>query len=185
MTRVSPSERVWAEPLLHPVCLSSMAVWWLNDHVGKVYAPSALTGKVSDVACLVVFPLWAWCLVDGLASWTLPRSYRTNRTWRARCLYGVTCMICTWFTLINVSETVGAVHRDLWSLIYGVMHRGLAHVGGYWHPVAHHTVDVADLFTLPAALLGVWVGHTWLHTTPASRAGRSAELNTYSAHTPS
>lgn len=156
------AERVWGEPLLHPVCLLSMAVWWLNDHVGKVYVPSALTGKASDVACLVVFPLWTWCLLDGVASWALPRVYRTKRKLRVGSLYGVTGAIGLWFALINVSESVGAIHRDLWSAVYSVMHRGLAQVGGYWHPNAHHTVDAADLFTLPAALFGIWIGRAWL-----------------------
>lgn len=161
MTQNHAAARVWGEPLLHPFCLLSMAVWWLNDHVGKVYAPSVLTGKVSDVACLVVFPLWTWCLVDGLASRGL-RSYRSSHASRVWCLYGVTIVICVWFALINVSEAIGAVHRDLWSSLYGVIHACLKHVGGYWHPVAHHTVDAADLWTLPAALVGLWVGHSWL-----------------------
>lgn len=161
MTTRLAVERVWGEPLLHPVCLLSMAVWWLNDHVGKVYAPSALTGKASDVACLAVFPLWTWCLVDGAASWGLS-SYRANRALRLWWLYGVTCVICAWFALINVSEAVGAVHRDLWTAVYGVIHEGLKHLGGHWNPVAEHTVDAADLWTLPAALIGLRVGRDWL-----------------------
>lgn len=162
MSREDVSAPVWGEPLLHPVCLFSMAVWWFNDHVGKVYAPSALTGKVSDVACLVVFPLWAWCLLDGLASSSFPRKYRANHALRERCLYVVTAAIALWFALINVSEVVGAIHRDLWTSVYGVMHFRLWQIGGYWNPVAHHTVDAGDLWTLPAALLGVWVGRAWL-----------------------
>lgn len=159
--RHSPN-RVWGEPLLHPLCLLSMAVWWLNDHVGKVYVPSALTGKVSDVACLVVFPLWTWCLLDGVASWGLPKVYGASHTLRSGCLYGVTGAIAVWFALINVSHSVGAIHRDLWSALYAVMHAGLAKVGNDWPPNAHHTVDAADLFTLPAALFGIRIGRTWL-----------------------
>lgn len=162
MTRGRRIGRAWGEPLLHPACLLSMAVWWLNDHVGKVYAPSALTGKASDVACLVVFPVWSWCLVDGAAGWISPRTYRQSRQLRLLCLYAVTAGICIWFALINVSDVVGAIHRDLWTSVYGVLHGGLAHIGGYWPPAAHHTVDAEDLWTLPSAVVGIWVGHTWL-----------------------
>lgn len=161
MTQSQPVTRVWGEPLLHPVCLLSMAAWWLNDHVGKVYAHSVFTGKASDVACLIVFPLWTWCLVDGLASWGY-RPYRASSRLRVGCLYGVTAAVCGWFALINVSDVIGAVHRDLWSSVYGVIHDGLKHVGGYWHPVADHTVDAGDLWTLPAALVGVRIGRAWL-----------------------
>lgn len=149
---------VWGEPLLHPVCLLSMAVWWLNDHLGKVYAPSALTGKASDVAGLIVFPLWVWCLLDRVAASAVPRVYSTNRTFRLATLYVVTTAVCVWFALMNVSESVGATHRDLWTWIYGNLHAVLARVGGYWPTRAHHTVDARDLWTLPAALVAVWIG---------------------------
>lgn len=72
------------------------------------------------------------------------------------------CVICAWFALINVSDSIGAVHRDLWTAVYGVIHEGLKHLGGHWNPVAEHTVDAADLWTLPAALIGLRVGRDWL-----------------------
>jgi hypothetical protein len=162
---------VWGEPLLHPVCLLGMAVWWFNDHVGKVYAPSALTGKASDVACLVVFPVWTWCLADGIGCVLWPNGYRQNLQRRLWCLYALTGAICLWFTLINVSEFMGAVHRDLWSAIYAVLRRPLSHLGASWSAQASHTVDAADLFTLPAAALGVWIGRAAIR----AEAGRSAQ----------
>jgi hypothetical protein len=46
-----------AEGLLHPVALVALAVLVLNDHVLKSMLPGLVTGKLSDVAGLVVAPL--------------------------------------------------------------------------------------------------------------------------------
>jgi len=54
-------------PLLHPVTLASMVVLALNDHWWKAAWPGAVTGKISDFAGLVFFPVM-------LAALGLPRS---------------------------------------------------------------------------------------------------------------
>jgi hypothetical protein len=46
-----------ADALLHPVVLLALAVWLVNDHWAKAALPGAVTGKLSDVAGLIVFPL--------------------------------------------------------------------------------------------------------------------------------
>lgn len=43
--------------LLHPVVLASIALLVLNDHVLKSAVPGLLTGKISDIAGLLFFPL--------------------------------------------------------------------------------------------------------------------------------
>ena len=43
--------------VLHPVVLTALAIWLLNDHVLKARWPGAVTGKLSDVAGLVAFPV--------------------------------------------------------------------------------------------------------------------------------
>jgi hypothetical protein len=43
--------------LLHPVALVSIALLLVNDHYLKLHHPSWLTGKLSDAAGLVFFPL--------------------------------------------------------------------------------------------------------------------------------
>lgn len=49
--------------LTHPVVLSAMVLLLLNDHVFKRYFPSVLTGKVSDFAGLLFFPLLLSALI--------------------------------------------------------------------------------------------------------------------------
>lgn len=43
--------------LTHPLVLLSIFILLINDHVLKVYIPSALTGKISDFAGLFFFPI--------------------------------------------------------------------------------------------------------------------------------
>lgn len=45
------------ELLLHPVVLAVLVVWAVNDHVGKEAWPGLVTGKLSDVAGVIVTPV--------------------------------------------------------------------------------------------------------------------------------
>jgi hypothetical protein len=54
------------EGLLHPVPLAAIALLVLNDHVFKARWPGWVTGKLSDVAGLVFFPLLLHALVARL-----------------------------------------------------------------------------------------------------------------------
>lgn len=71
--------------LLHPVAIAAIAVLLLNDHVLKAAYPSWLTGKLSDFAGLVFFPLLVAALIAPLA--------RRGRIARDRLL--TACVIAT------------------------------------------------------------------------------------------
>lgn len=60
--------------LLHPIALAALVIWIANDYwLAKTY-PSWLTGKLSDVAGLIVFPLVIAALVGvGLPGRLYPR----------------------------------------------------------------------------------------------------------------
>jgi hypothetical protein len=63
-----------AESLLHPLALVALGTLILNDHLLKGLVGGPITGKLSDVAGLVVLPLvllglWeCWCRVTGRPS---------------------------------------------------------------------------------------------------------------------
>ena len=69
-----------ADALLHPLALAALVLLILNDHLLKDLAPGPLTGKLSDVAGLVVLPLiilGAWELVmASLGRWFRPMPTR-------------------------------------------------------------------------------------------------------------
>ena len=53
--------------LLHPAFLGSVALLLVNDHVFKAASPSVVTGKLSDVAGLVVLPVLL-CVLAGVST---------------------------------------------------------------------------------------------------------------------
>lgn len=119
-------------PLCRPLPLGSVALLLLNDHVlkGANVLPGWLTGKLSDVAGLVFFPLLLLALVEE-AAWLggvrLPLSKKTL-TW-----------LCSVIT----------------ALVFGLLktHSGFhALVSTLWGP---SVLDPTDLLALPAAFLGL------------------------------
>ncbi len=56
----------------HPLVLISILVLLLNDHVFKASMPSALTGKLSDLAGLFFFPFLVGTILQGLVKLFLP-----------------------------------------------------------------------------------------------------------------
>lgn len=114
-----------ARALLSPTWLGALAVLGLNDHLWKGGAlPGALTGKLSDIAGMIVAPALLAALL-GLRS-------------RRGLLY---CHIAVGlvFSAINLSPAAA----DAWSWLMGL-------VGVPWQI----TVDPTDLLTLPALALG-------------------------------
>lgn len=146
--------------LLHPLCGVAMIMWWVNDQLLKRHAPGVVSGKLSDVACLAVFPVFVWCLVDGPARWLSPRGYAARHERRMALFFVTTSLVTAWFVLINVSFTFGDVHRHVWERVYVTLVSLFAWLGVEWRVVAHHTVDLTDLLALPALGVAWYVVNT-------------------------
>ncbi len=54
-------------PLLHPIAIAAVALLVVNDHVLKARWPGFVTGKLSDVAGMIFFPLFLFALVALIA----------------------------------------------------------------------------------------------------------------------
>jgi hypothetical protein len=80
--------------VLHPVIVSALAIWLLNDHVLKHHCGSGWTGKLSDVVALVAGPV----VLAGL--WSLatrrPQHVREAVAIAAALLALVMVLINTW-----------------------------------------------------------------------------------------
>ena len=156
----SRTRPVPADGLLHPLSLLALVLLLLNDHVLKAAWPSLLTGKLSDVAGLVVFPLvvvaaWETVLV-GVRRWREP-------TARPLALAVVVTGIA--FTLVKTIPMVAIVAgwlvgRAQWLLslpIHAIAGTPLAPV----IPTAI-VVDPTDLLALPCLAVAVWIGRSRL-----------------------
>lgn len=151
MARVRPAalnSRVPGDWVLHWIPLLAAGTLALNDHVLKAHHASWWTGKLSDAAGLVFFPLLL------VAAWELLR-WAAGRPWRASpetllVAIGVTALV---FSLVNVSGVAGDAYESMLRIVW-------------WHFVAtpsmaarvHHTVDPTDLFTLPFLVVPWWLG---------------------------
>jgi len=111
-----------------PVSLAALGLLVLNDHVLKAAAPGLVTGKLSDVAGLVVAPP---LLAVGLALLRLPRPAAVS-------------LVATGvgFTLAKTTEWGVDTVNTVWSL-------------AGWP--THILRDPTDLVALPALLLAGWV----------------------------
>ena len=70
-----PAERRLGDTSIHPVAVIALVALVLNDHAFKQRWPSWWTGKLSDVAGLVLCPL----LLISLVEWSLRLTRRTRR----------------------------------------------------------------------------------------------------------
>ncbi len=131
--------------LVHPIALTALAVWIVNDHYLKRVHAGALSGKLSDVACLIVVPLLAVAAIE------LVRGTSNRATWIA-CIAGTGFVMAT----INLFDSAAFLYR--WGL--GIAHWPLRVVlSGELvsiHP-ARLTMDPTDLLTLPALLVPAWL----------------------------
>lgn len=132
----------------------ALVVLVVNDRVLKVHAPSALTGKLSDVAGLAVAPLVLTAAIDSIlyvaarlgapVDWTL-------RRWKLLAAIAATAGV---FVAVKLAP---AASRALAELLAGIF--GQAAI----------VTDPTDLFTLPALALAWWQGRRTLAHVPYGR----------------
>ena len=131
--------------LLHPVAVAALGLMVLNDHGLKQAYPGMLTGKLSDLAGMVFFPLVL------ISVWEWGQSLRGGPAVAGRGVVGAAVALTgVSFAAIQLWEPAG----DLWSWGLGGLQSPF--VGGAWRPVAH-TADPTDLLALPALAVPAWI----------------------------
>ena len=132
-------------PVLHPASLAAVALLVVNDHVLKQAWPGVVTGKLSDVAGMIFFPL----LVVTLA--------------RGRGLVAACVATAIVFALVKTTApanhlyrvTWGAMHWPLAALRAWYMHRPLPGLG-----LVSCVRDPSDVVATPFVLVAWWIGQT-------------------------
>lgn len=123
--------------LAHPVSLAAIGLLIVNDHILKEVWPGFATGKLSDLAGLVFFPLLLVAIHQLV-------------TGRAPVWLGIGAVVATGmcFALIQVWGPAAGFYRDglgYLQLPFRFLMSGSASVG----PV-QHVADPSDLMVLPA-----------------------------------
>jgi hypothetical protein len=102
-TLVQDPEPVAGDGLLHPLVLAALALLVVNDHLLKPMLPGIATGKLSDVAGLLLAPVVAVAAIELVAASAGRRSSPSQR-W----LVAICALIAAGFAAVKVTA-VGAV----------------------------------------------------------------------------
>lgn len=147
-----------ADCLRHPLTVTMLAVWILNDHLFKEMYGNALTGKLSDFAGVIVFPL------IPVAGYELGCAYRKiEPRFQRHVLFmslGLTGMLMVG---INLFEPCANVLRvGLGAAQWPFRCIGWMLRSGTVPPLVpvFHTVDPTDLWSLMALGLPYWVSRS-------------------------
>lgn len=131
--------------LLHPLILLALALWALNDHVLKAAWGNAFTGKLSDVASLIVAPVLLAILSALIGLKPLPP--------RVLLLGWSVAMVLVMFS-IKLFEPAADAYRYGLALAQWPVRCLWTHA---WLPLApvQLAMDPSDLWTLPAGVVPV------------------------------
>lgn len=80
-------------PLLHPVPLLALVTLVVNDHVLKQHYPGWITGKLSDIAGMVFFPLFLMAIANAAGGKHEPISMPRDRVLMA-CAFATALVFC-------------------------------------------------------------------------------------------
>jgi hypothetical protein len=145
-----------ASGLRHPLALFAIVLLVINDHVLKRLFPGVLTGKLSDVAGLLFFPLFLQALWEALQQ-------RRGRVFAPsfRVLALSTLATAVVFTLVKTWTPANDSYRVGLAALQWPARCVLAASGSHalpgLAPVALDR-DPTDLFALPALAVTLWAG---------------------------
>jgi hypothetical protein len=136
--------------LLHPASLLAVGILALNDHVLKAAAPGLVTGKLSDLAGLVFFPLLLTSIIEVM--WALAGRRTPSRPLLVICLIAITVAL---FTLVKTTTMGSGALAWFLGTAQWVVSLG-AFAGRVAEPVSV-VADPTDLVALPAVLAAWWI----------------------------
>ena len=155
-----PIDRLPADGLLHPMSLVALGLLLLNDHVLKAVWPGALTGKLSDIAGLVFFPILVLSagelVLVALGRWRGP-------TWRALTLAAAGS--ATAFALVKILPDAAVAAGWLLGMAQWLLSLPIRALAGTLDAPIVPTlivVDPTDLLALPFVTLAIWIGRSRL-----------------------
>jgi hypothetical protein len=138
--------------------MAALLVLILNDHVLKDLVPGPLTGKLSDVAGLVILPLVVLGALE-LGVWALGGWHRPTRV----ALIVAIVLAGAAFAAIKMSGAGAEIYRTGMGLARWPIQAIIAAVGGVQPPEAGRVrlvQDLSDLICLPALLVAWRIGRS-------------------------
>ena len=142
--------------LTAPVVAGSLGLLIVNDHVLKAAFHNTLTGKLSDFAGLVFFPVLVVSIVEVLAwavgGWTPSRS---------KLLLAAGLLTAAGFAGIQTVEPATELYRSIAGLLTGRQTMVVS--------------DPTDLMALPACFVGWWLERRLSYPQPEAQPSAAAK----------
>ncbi len=156
IAKPEPRPHVAAEALLHPVSVGALSVLVLNDHWWKAAWPGVVTGKLSDFAGLIFFPLFL------LGVWEIAQKLRSKEARDSgRILLSACIATGIAFALIQVWSPASEAYRiGLGAVQWGFFALGDLAVGDTIPPLGRIglTPDPSDLVALVSLPIAWTIG---------------------------
>ena len=142
-------------PLLHPLAIGALVALVVNDHLLKSLWPGVVTGKISDVAALLIVPPLAVELVGA--------TRRGGLAPRGRTLVAVAAAVAVgaWFVAVKLHPAANEAYAIVMGLVQWPGATLASLLAGLPPPPpgrAPTVLDPGDLVALPAVALGSWIG---------------------------
>lgn len=161
----------WYAPLVHPITVACFALLLVNDHWLKPEHPGWLSGKLSDVAFMVLAPLWLFAVWGRLACRRHPGladGSRQRALWACLLLIGVTLVLMettAWGDWLY-RYGLGALQYPLRAVVGWLLHTEWPEFRA-----VQATRDLTDLLCLPFLAVAHWIGK---QTEPTLRERQAA-----------
>ena len=153
---------------VRPLTVFAVLTLFANDHLFKHLWPGFVTGKLSDVAGMIFFPL----LAQGLVWMFVPRSQRADRN-HDRLLLALCVATAIVFTLTKTSVLANDAYRITWGVMQWPWRAVRALVHGTALPHVARVVlvrDPSDVLAVPFVLVA------WLYGRRAHAATTDSPL---------
>ena len=148
--RPQPRVAVRGDALLHPLALASIALLLINDHFLKAAAPGFATGKISDFAGLLFFPLLLQAIYEVTAE--RRRTFMPNH----RVLVVAIAVTGAGFAAVKAIPAANSLFGVALGSAQWIL--GLGFMFGTVPQAAPVTMDATDLVALPILLVTYWIG---------------------------
>jgi hypothetical protein len=142
--------------LLHPAAIAALVVVIVNDRVLKVRYPSEVSGKLSDFAGLVFFPLFMVAAIEAVR-WLYRRS-----SWQLTSRAVVVAVVVVGVAMVAIKtwQPAGDLYRTVMGAVLYPVDAVSSVARGDGLPIlgrVNLVQDRTDLFALPFLIVPVWV----------------------------
>ena len=136
------------QAICHPMVVTLLILWALNDHLFKYQFANTFTGKISDITGLAVTPILMYCTYELIWTWCGWKLKRPHMV----LLFSIT-MTGLAFAGINLWESWAQAYRIGLALLQWPFRCLMAYLFHQPSPIfspVQLTMDYTDLWTLPA-----------------------------------